>query len=180
MADKTANPADSRAKTLARAHKDKNEAGSLGSAAEPREWIMSKKLKELAEGKSDTELATLIKNSANQIWLAGLGAFAKAQEEGTKVFETLIKEGEAVQERAKKSADDKISEVKKQATGSWDKLEQVFEERVARALHSLNVPTRKDIEHLSKRVSELTHEVKTLSAELEQRKTPPKVVAAAK
>jgi len=142
---------------------------------------MVKKLTELAEGKGDTELATLIKNSANQIWLAGLGAFAKAQEEGVKAFETLVKEGEAVQDRAKKTADDKIAEVKKQATGSWDKLEQVFEERVARALHSLNVPTRKDIEHLSRRVSELTHEVKTLSSELEQRKAAPaKAPAAAK
>ncbi|MCW2282378.1 poly(hydroxyalkanoate) granule-associated protein [Rhodoblastus acidophilus] len=141
---------------------------------------MVKKLTELAEGKGENELATLIKNSANQIWLAGLGAFAKAQEEGTKVFEALVKEGEAVQDRAKKTADDKIAEVRKQATGSWDKLEQVFEERVARALHSLNVPTRKDIEHLGRRVSELTHEVKTLSAELEQRKAPAKAPAAAK
>ena len=142
---------------------------------------MVKKLTELAKGKGDSELAALIKNSANQIWLAGLGAFAKAQEEGTKVFETLVKEGEAVQDRAKKTADDKIAEVRKQATGSWDKLEQVFEERVARALHSLNVPTRKDIEHLGRRVSELTHEVKTLSAELEQRKAPAvKIPVAAK
>jgi poly(hydroxyalkanoate) granule-associated protein len=120
-------------------------------------------------------LAALIKNSANQIWLAGLGAFAKAQEEGTKVFDALVKEGETVQDRAKKTADDKIAEVKAKATGSWDKLEQVFEERVARALHSLSVPTSKDVETLSRRVSELTHEVKKLGAEIEDKKAVAKV-----
>jgi poly(hydroxyalkanoate) granule-associated protein len=133
---------------------------------------MVKKLKVLAEGKSDTELAALIKNSANQIWLAGLGAFAKAQEEGLKAFDSLVKQGEAVQDRAKKAADDKIADVKAQATGQWDKLEQVFEERVARALHSLNVPTKKDVDSLSRRVTELTHEVKKLSGETEGRKAP--------
>jgi poly(hydroxyalkanoate) granule-associated protein len=136
---------------------------------------MAKKLKALVEGKSDSELAALIKNSANQIWLAGLGAFAKAQEEGTKVFDALVKEGEGVQERARKTADEKIADVKAKATGQWDKLEQVFEERVARALHSLSVPTRKDVEALSRRVSELTHEVKKLAGEVEEKKTPEKI-----
>lgn len=133
---------------------------------------MVKKLKVLAEGNKDTELAALIKNSASQIWLAGLGAFAKAQEEGLKAFDSLVKQGEAVQERAKKAADDRIADVKAQATGQWDKLEQVFEERVARALHSLNVPTKKDVDALSRRVAELTHEVKKLSGEIETRKAP--------
>ena len=136
---------------------------------------MAKKLKALVEGKSDSELAALIKNSANQIWLAGLGAFAKAQEEGTKVFDALVKEGEGVQERARKTADEKIADVKAKATGKWDKLEQVFEDRVARALHSLSVPTRKDVEALSRRVSELTHEVKKLAGEVEEKKTPAKI-----
>jgi poly(hydroxyalkanoate) granule-associated protein len=135
-----------------------------------RESKMVKKLKALAEGKTDSELAALIKNSASQIWLAGLGAFAKAQEEGLKAFDSLVKQGEAVQDRARKVADDKIADVKAQATGQWDKLEQVFEERVARALHSLNVPTKKDVDSLSRRVSELTHEVKKLSGEIEARK----------
>jgi poly(hydroxyalkanoate) granule-associated protein len=136
---------------------------------------MAKKLKALVEGKTDSELAALIKNSANQIWLAGLGAFAKAQEEGTKVFDALVKEGEGVQERARKTADEKIADVKAKASGQWDKLEQVFEERVARALGSLNVPTKKDIESLSRRVSELTHEVKKLAGEVEEKKTPARV-----
>jgi poly(hydroxyalkanoate) granule-associated protein len=133
---------------------------------------MVKKLKALVEGKTDSEMAALIKNSANQIWLAGLGAFAKGQEEGVKAFEALVKHGEAVQDRAKKAADEKIADVKAQASGQWDKLEQVFEERVARALHSLSVPTKKDVEALSRRVTELTQEVKKLSVGSDAPKAP--------
>ncbi|MGO9392417.1 phasin family protein [Rhodoblastus sp.] len=124
---------------------------------------MVKKLKELASA-NDMQLVATIRESASQIWLAGLGAFAKAQEEGGKVFEALVKEGESVQDRAKKVADDKFTEVKSKATESWDKLEQVFEDRVARALNSLSVPSKRDIDDLSARVHELTTATKKLSA----------------
>jgi poly(hydroxyalkanoate) granule-associated protein len=123
---------------------------------------MVKKLKALAAA-NDTQLIATIRESASQIWLAGLGAFAKAQENGGKVFEALVKEGEEVQDRAKKTADDKFSEVKTKATESWDKLEQVFEDRVARALNSLSVPSKRDIDALSERVHELTLATKKLS-----------------
>lgn len=115
---------------------------------------MAKKLKALA--KHDDNLAATIRESANQIWLAGLGAFAKAQAEGQKVFDALVAEGQRVQEETKTAADERIAEIKSRGAGAWDKLEKVFEDRVARALHSLNVPTRKDIDTLSKRVHELT------------------------
>ena len=141
---------------------------------------MVKKLRALAEGKTDSEMAALIKNSATQIWLAGLGAFAKAQEEGVKAFDALVKQGESVQERARKVADEKIADVKAQASGQWDKLEQVFEERVARALHSLSVPTKKDVEALSRRVTELTGEVKKLSGGAVAPKAPTRGAKVAK
>jgi len=131
---------------------------------------MVKKLTKLAAGKSDGELVERIRTSANQIWLAGLGAFAKAQGEGTKFFDGLVKEGEAVQAKAKKTAAGGISEVTARATGSWDKLEQVFEGRVERVLSTLGVPTKKDVDALSHRVSTLTHEVKKLAGEKPHRK----------
>jgi poly(hydroxyalkanoate) granule-associated protein len=127
---------------------------------------MVKKLQELAK-ENESDLITEIRESASQIWLAGLGAFGKAQVEGGKIFEAMVKEGEAVQERAKQVADDKFAEVKDKATGTWDKLEKVFEDRVARALNSLSVPSKHDIDALSTRVHELTLVTKKLAASLE-------------
>jgi poly(hydroxyalkanoate) granule-associated protein len=136
---------------------------------------MVRKLKAMAEGASkDSQLAAAIKESAHQIWLAGLGAFAKTQEEGRKVFEALVKEGSSIQKRTVKMTEDKLAEVtgrfakvagnmQKQANGTWDKLESVFEERVERALSRLGVPTRREIAQLTKRVEELTAEVAKLS-----------------
>jgi poly(hydroxyalkanoate) granule-associated protein len=132
---------------------------------------MVKKLKELAKA-NDSEIIAEIRDSATQIWLAGLGAFGKAQEEGGKIFEALVKEGEAVQERAKQAADDKFAEVKDKATGTWDKLEKVFEDRVARALNSLSVPSKQDIDALSARVHELTLVTKKLATSLDHAGAP--------
>ena len=134
---------------------------------------MPGKLKELAEGGGDSQLATAIRELANQIWLAGLGAFTKAQKEGTKIFESLVEEGEQVQKHAKKTVEDTFNEVKERTSTSWDQLswvqlERVFEDRVARALHALSIPTRKDLDTLSHRVAELTAVTKKLSAAMEE------------
>jgi poly(hydroxyalkanoate) granule-associated protein len=130
---------------------------------------MSKKLKELAGETGEIGLGSTVRESAHNIWLAGLGAFAKAQEEGGKLFETLVREGEIVQQRARKSADDKIAEVSATASGTWEKLEQVFEDRVARALRGLGVPTGEDVKELSARVSELTKVVEKLTGKVEEK-----------
>ncbi|TFW05075.1 polygranule-associated protein [Oxalobacteraceae bacterium OM1] len=134
---------------------------------------MVKKLKALAKA-DDKQLAEAVRTSAQQIWQAGLGAFAKAQEEGGKVFAKLVKDGTDLQKRTQRLADGKIGEVagtvnrvadsvSKQAAGSWDKLEKVFEDRVSRSLKSLGVPTQKDIQALTKRVEELNKAVAALS-----------------
>ena len=136
---------------------------------------MVKRLKAMAEGAGkDSQLAKAIKESAQQIWLAGLGAFAKTQEEGQKVFHALVKEGTSIQKRTVRLTEDRIGDIsgrfakaagqfQKQANGNWAKLEGVFEERVERALHRLGVPNRKDVSALAKRVEELTAEVARLS-----------------
>lgn len=134
---------------------------------------MVKKLKALANS-DDNQLADAVRTSAQQIWQAGLGAFAKAQEEGGRVFAKLVKEGTALQKRTQQLANGKVGEVSdtvskmadsvsKQAAGSWDKLEKVFEDRVSRSLKSLGVPTQKDIQALTKRVEELNKAVAALS-----------------
>jgi hypothetical protein len=103
--------------------------------------VMQKRLKELAAERSVSQLAVKIRESANQIWLAGLAAFPKAEQEGVTMFEALVAEGEKVQERT----DERLAEIREKATGTWNKFEKVFDDRVGRALHALNVPTRKDI-----------------------------------
>jgi len=128
--------------------------------------VMPKKLKELATEATENQLAVQVRQvreSATQIWLAGLGAFSKAEQEGAKMFEGLVAEGEKFQERT----DERLAKMKEKATGTWNKLEKAFDDRVGRALHVFNVPTRKDIDVLSKRVHELTVITKKLSEEEE-------------
>lgn len=137
---------------------------------------MVKKFKSLSEN----QLAQTVKDSAQQIWLAGLGAYSKAQEEGNKVFDALVKEGEAIQKKTRKVADEKMAEVAGKAAGTWDRLEQVFEDRVARALSSLGVPSKKDIDKLSKRVAELTAVVQQLTDTQESAATKAAAKPAAK
>ena len=111
--------------------------------------------------------------SSRQIWLAGLGAFSRAQAEGMKVFESLVKQGEAVETKTRQAASDTASgcaacgevdgtEVQQMAGGTWDKLEKVFEDRVARALSRLGVHTQTDVERLSARVDALADAVNEL------------------
>ena len=139
---------------------------------------MGKKLKALAGGLTENQLAVTVKESAQQIWLAGLGAFAKAQEEGNKVFDALVKEGETIQSKTRKMTDEKIAQVAGRAAGTWDRLEQVFEDRVARSLGSLGVPSKKDIEKLSKRVADLTAVVQALTEEKAKPAAKPAVAKA--
>jgi poly(hydroxyalkanoate) granule-associated protein len=118
-------------------------------------------------------LAGMVKDSAQQIWLAGMGAFAKTQEEGGKVFEALVKEGLNLQKKTQGMAEEKISEVTgrmsamadtvtSKAGQNWDKLEAIFEARTAKALAKLGVPTAKDVEALTQRVDELAAAVAKL------------------
>jgi poly(hydroxyalkanoate) granule-associated protein len=117
--------------------------------------VMPKKFRELATEATEKQLAVQVRQvreSATQIWLAGLGAFSKAEQEGAKMFEALVAEGEKFQERT----DGRLAEMREKATDTWNKVEKVFDDRVARALHVFNVPSRKEIDVLSKRVHELT------------------------
>lgn len=125
--------------------------------------------------KADNNLLATVKESSSHIWLAGLGAFSKAQEEGSKVFEALVKEGTGLQKKFRKFADSqvsdvtnevsgKITEASSKAAGAWDRLETVFEDRVGRAVGRLGVPTKADIDQLASRVEQLTKTVQKLSA----------------
>ena len=138
---------------------------------------MLKKAREARDteaGSADAkDLSKSVLESSRQIWLAGLGAFSRAQAEGMKVFESLVRQGEAVETKTRQAATETASaarhaaqaqakEVQQMAGGTWDKLEKVFEDRVARALSRLGVHTQSDVDRLAARVDALSEAVNEL------------------
>jgi poly(hydroxyalkanoate) granule-associated protein len=124
---------------------------------------------------AESPLAGAIRDSAQQIWQAGLGAFNRAQAEGGKAFEALVKEGVTLQRKTQSAAEEKIAEatskmstiandLSTKATGQWDKLENIFEDRVAKALNKLGVPSAQDVAALMARIDALNDSVQKLSA----------------
>lgn len=137
-----------------------------------------------------------VKESAQQIWLAGLGAFSKAQEGGGKVFESLMKEGLSIQRKTQAVAEEKISAatskisdmatmaggIQSSAGQQWDKLENIFEDRVVKALNKLGVPSEQDMHALVARLDELNKTVQKISSKAggTAHKTAPAKAPAAK
>ncbi|HEY1149279.1 MAG TPA: phasin family protein [Pseudoduganella sp.] len=114
---------------------------------------MAKKIK--TQEKSEDHMTKAVRSSAQQIWQAGLGAFTD------------------LQQRTRAMEGDRAVHVRE----TVNTLEQVFEERVTRALESIGVPMRKEIDALTARVDELTRQVEKLSAKKPAEKAPPKSAA---
>lgn len=141
------------------------------------------------------KLSKTLSESAQQIWLAGVGAFGRAQAEGTKLFEGLVKEGLSLEQTARRFADNRgnvvrdvvenrVDQARERATDTWDRLEKVFEDRVQRALTKLGVPGRDDLADLSDRVEDLTVELRRQNGaparKASARKAPARKKAASK
>jgi poly(hydroxyalkanoate) granule-associated protein len=110
------------------------------------------------------ETADAARGSAQKIWLAGLGAFERAKTEGPRMFEALVEQGRNMGARAVGAADDALKAVREANYGGakWDKLEQVFEDRVSKSLGRLGVLTARDVEDLSRQVNDLNETVRNL------------------
>lgn len=119
--------------------------------------------------------AQTIMDSAQLIWQTGVNALGRAQQESTRLFEALVKEGVSVEQKTRSMATDKVSsvrgsvetrvdQVKDRASDTWDRLEKLFEERVQRALTRLGVPGREELQGLINRVDELNARLRELSA----------------
>ncbi len=113
--------------------------------------------------------------TAQQVWLAGIDALTRAQSQGGKLFEALVKEGVSLEQKTRKFATGKVGEVrdvvetkveqvKERAADTWDKLETVFENRVSKALSKLGVPGREEMEALIDRVEDLNRAVRKLNS----------------
>ena len=143
--------------------------------------MAKKTLKKKVQAKAGAgNFAAPVMDSAREIWLAGLGAFSVAQEEsgklieqGNKLFEKLVAEGSKLENQTRGLAESaiggirggvesKVESVRQQAVDNWDKLEGVFEDRVARVLGRLGVPSADDVNKLSARVQKLSREVSKL------------------
>ena len=116
-------------------------------------------------GGTSDNVAQAMRDSAQKIWLAGLGAFERAKSEGPRMFDTLVEQGKGLRARASEAADQALKAVREQAgeaQGKWDKLEQVFEDRVSRSLNRLGVLTSKEVGDLSRQVDELNRTVREM------------------
>lgn len=122
-------------------------------------------------GEQAARLSQSLTDTAQQIWLAGVGAFARAQAESTKLFEGLVKEGLNLEKSALKFADTQAEVVRDvvetgvdsaaaRATGTWEQLEAAVEGGVRRALTRLGVPDRDELAELSRRVESLSAELR--------------------
>ena len=118
------------------------------------------------------DAARAINESAQKIWLAGLGAFERARAEGPRMFDTLVEQGKSLGGQARDAADQALRTLKEQASGAggrFDKLEQVFEDRVSRSLRRLGVITRSEVADLSQGVRELSDQVREMMSQQQQR-----------
>ena len=164
-----------------------------------KKTLKKKVLKKKAQAKpAAANVATPVVDSAREIWLAGLGAFSFAQsesgkiiEQGNKLFEKLVSEGVKLEKKTRNVAEaavgdikgeveSKVGAVRKQAVDNWDKLENIFEDRVARVLGQLGVPTADDVNKLSARVQTLSSKVTAMSKAAKPAKPAAKKPAAKK
>lgn len=118
---------------------------------------------------------------ARQVWLAGLGALAKAEKEGNKLLDTLVQRGEELEAQAMQKAEsavedlkDRLGEVREGAVSNLNKLEKAFQKRVKRALHRLGVPNRDDIQDLARQVKVLQESIQEMIKAEEARMAPRK------
>ena len=141
--------------------------------------------KKTSAASSTDGLGRTLSESAQQIWLAGMGAFGRAQSEGTRLFDGLVKEGLNLEQTARKLAggqadavrdavESKVGHARERAADTWDRLERVFEDRVQRAMNKLGVPGREDLNELSRRVDALTAQLRQSGAARPAAKTPAK------
>lgn len=125
-----------------------------------------------ANGKNGYPLAILIRESAHDIWLAGLGAYAKAGKEGSRLFDSLVDLGESVEKKARdevtrpiRAAERSVEGARSAAAETWQQIELLIERRITKTLHALQIPTQRDVAELTQHVEKLNRTVRQLTRE---------------
>lgn len=126
--------------------------------------------KKVGEKKLKLSPAKDLRKYTQQIWLAGLGAFSKAEEEGGKLFDNLVKIGEDLESKTREIADTAVGEVRgkvlEKASDTREKVEKAFDERITNALTRLGLPSQRDLEQINSRLDVLTEMLQELQQQL--------------
>lgn len=111
-----------------------------------------------------------LRKYTQQIWLAGLGAFSRAEEEGGKLFDNLVKIGEDLENKTRELADTAVGEVRgrvlEKASDTRERVEKAFDERITSALTRLGIPSQRDLEQINRRLDVLTEMIQALGEQL--------------
>jgi len=122
--------------------------------------VSKKKVVEL-----ESSLYTDAKHYARQIWLAGLGTYARVGQEGSEYFKDLVKAGESVEKKGRELVTTQIDAANDNVKGrlhsvkaklNLDKIEEAFDARVAAALNRIGIPSRRDVAALSAKLDSLS------------------------
>lgn len=132
---------------------------------------MAKK-KSKTQSKIEERIPAEVRESVRSVWLAGLGALSAAEEEGSKLFKSLVEKGENYEAKGKEAIDDArqdvedvVGKARGRAESSWDRVEDRLDESLSGTLRRFGVPTREEISTLTQRVEELTRLVEGLKQE---------------
>ena len=129
--------------------------------------------------KSRTEtLQNELTKRGRDVWLAGLGALATVEDEGNKLYKRLVDRGKKFEEERRKELQAASEKARKQRDEALAQIEEAGEETqsllidtVNTALERFGVPTRNEVDRLSKKVEKLSGQVDALSETLSKRKT---------
>lgn len=128
--------------------------------------------KKAADKKLKLSPAKDLRKYTQQIWLAGLGAFSRAEEEGGKLFDNLVKVGEDLENRTRELADNAVGEVRgkvlEKATDTRERVERAFDDRVTSALTRLGLPSQRDLDLIHKRLDAMTELLEEINRQLKE------------
>ena len=128
--------------------------------------------------KESNSWAGKVEEYSRKIWLAGLGVYSKIDTDGSKLFDTLVKDGEKAEKLAKtaghkvaegvktttSSARSRVEDVKDLALEKWGELEEALDKRLNSAITRLGVPSREEVKALHAKVETLTKHIEKLTA----------------
>lgn len=135
--------------------------------------------------KEVSETAGDVREAAQKVFLAGLGALSLAEEEGSKFFKKLVKKGEKVDlnilgadrlkkvraqvtnkaDEAEEAVKGRVADAKYAANEAAGKFEERVQEAVAAVMKRIGVPTREEISELTASVERLTKHIDKLKKE---------------